>query len=99
MKTIDINKLLTDTYLQLLKNLSPGNKLDLIAKLTQSIKSDIEEKKVFLNSLSERGRVMQIRRSWQATSEIAGSWTDKPKVYNAIPDRYEHLHLLSEGSV
>ncbi len=45
MKTIDINKLLTDTYLQLLKNLSPGNKLDLIAKLTQSIKSDIEEKK------------------------------------------------------
>lgn len=45
MKSVDINIILIDGYLQLLDNLSPGSKLDLISKLTDSIKSDITSKK------------------------------------------------------
>jgi hypothetical protein len=42
MKTSDFNNRLTDVYLELLKNLDPGSKLDLISKLTKSIKSDLK---------------------------------------------------------
>lgn len=45
MKTADINTTLIDGYLQLLDNLSPSNKLDLISKLTLSVKADIKIKK------------------------------------------------------
>ena len=45
MKAIDINTTLIDGYLQLLSNLSADNKLDLISKLTQSVKTDIGERK------------------------------------------------------
>lgn len=45
MKTIDINNTLIEGYLQLLGNLSPNNKLDLISKLTLSVKSDISDRK------------------------------------------------------
>ena len=45
MKTIDINTTLIEGYLQLLDNLSPNNKLDLISKLTLSVKTDIADKK------------------------------------------------------
>ena len=45
MKTIDINTTLIDGYLQLLDNLSPSNKLDLISKLTLSVKTDITDRK------------------------------------------------------
>jgi len=45
MKTLDINTTLIDGYVELLDNLSPSNKLDLISKLTLSIKSDITDKK------------------------------------------------------
>jgi hypothetical protein len=37
-----INNNIIDSYLALLKNLSPGAKLDLISRLTQSLKSDIK---------------------------------------------------------
>lgn len=48
MKTLDINTTLIEGYLKLLDNLSPGNKLDLISKLTLSVKSDmIDRKKSF----------------------------------------------------
>lgn len=47
MKTIDINTTLIEGYLQLLDNLSPNNKLDLISKLTLSVKTDIADKKKF----------------------------------------------------
>jgi hypothetical protein len=40
-KTIDINTTLIDGYLRLLGNLSPSDKLDLISKLTLSVKTDI----------------------------------------------------------
>lgn len=45
MKTTDINTTLIEGYLQLLDNLSPNNKLDLISKLTLSVKTDITVKK------------------------------------------------------
>ena len=45
MKTVDINNTIIDGYIRLLDNLSPTNKLDLISKLTLSVKSDIAEKK------------------------------------------------------
>ena len=45
MKAADINSTIIDGYIRLLENLSPSNKLDLISKLTLSVKSDIAEKK------------------------------------------------------
>ena len=45
MKAIDINTTLIEGYLQMLDNLSPSNKLDLISKLTLSVKSDITNRK------------------------------------------------------
>jgi hypothetical protein len=45
MKAIDINTTLIDGYLRMLENLSPSNKLDLISKLTQSVKTDITDRK------------------------------------------------------
>ena len=44
MEAADINTKLINSYLDLLKNLSPANKLDLIARLTLSVKSDMEVK-------------------------------------------------------
>ena len=45
MKVIDINTTLIDGYFRLLDNLSPSNKLDLISKLTLSVKADITDRK------------------------------------------------------
>jgi hypothetical protein len=45
MKTKTANTTIIDGYVELLENLSPSNKLDLIAKLTASIKIDLTNKK------------------------------------------------------
>jgi hypothetical protein len=45
MKAMDIDTTLIDGYLRLLDNLSPSNKLDLISKLTLSVKNDISDRK------------------------------------------------------
>lgn len=45
MKTIDVNSALIEDYLRLLDSLSPTNKLELISKLTLSVKSDITDRK------------------------------------------------------
>ena len=45
MKAIDINNTLIEGYLRLLDNLSTSNKLDLISKLTLSIKTDNADRK------------------------------------------------------
>ena len=47
MKAIDINTTLIEGYLRLLDNLSPSNKLDLISKLTVSVKTDITDRKKY----------------------------------------------------
>lgn len=49
MKTVDINTRLIDNYVELLKNFSTKSKLDLISKLTHSMKSDLAEKKSTLD--------------------------------------------------
>jgi hypothetical protein len=45
MKVLDLNTIIIDGYVRLLENLSPNSKLDLISKLTQSVKTDISDKK------------------------------------------------------
>ena len=45
MSIADINTTIIEGYLQMLDNLSPSNKLDLISKLSASVKSDIRNKK------------------------------------------------------
>lgn len=50
MRTTDLHTKIINSYLGLLKNLNPSSKLDLISKLTQSVKSDIRSQK---NSLKK----------------------------------------------
>ena len=45
MGTFENNSMLIEGYADLLENLSPNNKLDLISKLTESVKTDLEDKK------------------------------------------------------
>jgi hypothetical protein len=45
MKLSENNTTIVDGYVGLLDNLSPANKLDLIAKLTASVKTDLKNKK------------------------------------------------------
>lgn len=52
MKTVDINTILIDNYFSLLKNLSSDSKLELIARLSKSMKTSKKTKKeVSLSSL------------------------------------------------
>ena len=52
MKSSDINMSLVDSYFTLLKSLSPNNKLELIARLSKSMKTKKKAKKeVSLRSL------------------------------------------------
>jgi len=52
MKTTDINTTLVDNYFSFLENLSPDSKLELIARLSKSMKTTKKSKKeVSLSSL------------------------------------------------
>lgn len=44
MERADINTALIEGYLQLLDKLSPSSKLDLISRLTASVKSDLTDR-------------------------------------------------------
>lgn len=44
MNTASVNTTIIEGYLELLDNLSPSNKLDLIARLSVSVKADLAEK-------------------------------------------------------
>lgn len=44
MKAVDINNNLIDSYFDLLKSLSPNNKLELIARLSKSMKTNEQAK-------------------------------------------------------
>ncbi len=50
MKTTDINTSLIESYFGLIKNLSPEIKLDLIAKLTRTLKGDFVKRKKSLKN-------------------------------------------------
>jgi len=52
MQSIDINKKLVDSYLDLLENLSTNSKLDLISRLSDSLKSGKKNEGNSLKSLS-----------------------------------------------
>jgi hypothetical protein len=68
MKSYDLNITITDGYLQLLSNLSAEMKLDLITKLTLSLKSDIKsDKKLFKKSF---GGFKSNKTAEQLISEI-----------------------------
>ena len=51
MKTADLNTNLIDSYFMLLKSLSPNNKLELIAKLSKSLKTTKKAKDITWKSL------------------------------------------------
>jgi len=51
MKSVDINASLIDSYFMLLKSLSPNNKLELIAKLSNSMKTTQKTKDFSWKSL------------------------------------------------
>jgi hypothetical protein len=71
MNTTTFNSKIVDGYFGLLDNLSPTNKLDLIAKLTASVKSDLKPKKssfkkafgAFESSKSAEEIINEIRES------------------------------------
>ncbi len=64
MDIININKVLVETYLSLLMNLSPDNKLELISKLSQSMKvgknQELPLKELFGRFISEKTAEEQI---------------------------------------
>ena len=78
METANIDTTIVDGYLQMLENLSPGNKLDLISKLTHSIKSDITNKQssfkeafgAFDSEKSAEEIISEIRNSRVFTRQI-----------------------------
>jgi hypothetical protein len=45
MKSVEINTTIVEGYIGLLENLSTSNKLDLITRLTASVKTDLSQKK------------------------------------------------------
>ncbi len=71
MKTTEINTTIIDAYVGLLDNLSTNNKLELISKLTASIKTDLTKKEssfkkafgAFESSKSAEGIIEEIRQS------------------------------------
>jgi hypothetical protein len=50
MKTLDVNTNFIETYFGLMKNLSPDIKLDIIGKLTKTIKDDLTGKNTSLKN-------------------------------------------------
>ncbi len=73
MKAADINTTLIDGYLRLLDNLSTVNKLDLISKLTTSVKADRKnKKKLFKESF---GAFESVKSADEIIKEIRDSRT------------------------
>jgi hypothetical protein len=78
MKAIEFNSKIIEGYLGLLDNLSPSNKLDLIARLTASVKTDLTTKKssfkqafgAFESSKSAEEIIEEIRSSRVSTRII-----------------------------
>ena len=78
MRIAEINTIIVDGYVGLLDNLSTNNKLDLISKLTDSIKSDLIEKKssfkksfgAFESKKSAEEIIAEIRDSRVSTRQI-----------------------------
>jgi len=78
MKIAEINTTIVDGYVGLLDNLSTNNKLDLITKLTASVKTDLTNKKksfkkafgAFASKKSAEEIIEEIRSSRVSTRQI-----------------------------
>jgi len=78
MRTAERNTTIVDGYIGLLGNLSPDDKLDLISKLTVSVKTDLKKKKssfkkAFGALVSEKSAdeiIEEIRSSRVSTRQI-----------------------------
>ena len=78
MKITEINTSIVDGYVGLLDNLSTNNKLDLITKLTASVKTDLTKKKsafkkafgAFDSKKSAEEIIEEIRSSRVSTRQI-----------------------------
>lgn len=78
MKTAEINTTIVDGYVGLLDNLSTNNKLELISKLTASVKTDLSNKKssfkkafgAFDSKKSAEEIIEEIRNSRVSTRQI-----------------------------
>jgi hypothetical protein len=78
MRTTEINTSIVDGYVELLDNLSTDNKLDLISKLTASVKTDLSNKKssfkkafgAFDSKKSAEEIIEEIRNSRVSTRQI-----------------------------
>jgi hypothetical protein len=78
MSTAEINTTIVDGYVGLLDNLSTSNKLDLISKLTDSVKTDLTNKKssfkkafgAFDSKKSAEEIIEEIRNSRVSTRQI-----------------------------
>jgi hypothetical protein len=73
MQASDNNMTIIEGYFRLLENLTPSNKLDLISKLTDSVKSDLKDTKPsFKNSF---GAFQSDKDADQIINEIHSSRT------------------------
>lgn len=78
MTSTETNTTIIDGYVGLLENLSPDNKLDLISKLTESVKTDLGNKKstfkksfgAFESEKTAEEIIEEIRNSRLFTREI-----------------------------
>jgi len=78
MRTAEINTIIVDGYVGLLDNLSTNDKLDLISKLTDSVKSDLTNKKssfkksfgAFESKKTAEDIIEEIRNSRVSTRQI-----------------------------
>ncbi len=78
MKTAELNTTIVDGYVELLDNLSTNSKLDLISKLTNSVKTDLTNKKssfkkafgAFDSKKSAEEIIDEIRNSRVSTRQI-----------------------------
>ena len=78
MAKTDDDKIIVDGYLELLEKLSPDNKLDLISRLSASLRTDLEEKDslfkksfgAFVSEETAEEIIKEIRASRLSTMEI-----------------------------
>lgn len=78
MNTTQVNTTIIEGYLGLLDNLSPSSKLDLISRLSASVKSDLTEKQstfqkafgAFETDKSAEEIIEEIRRSRTFTRQL-----------------------------
>ena len=80
MKTVDVHANLINGYIGLLKNLSPDSKLDLIEKLTKSLRIDLKRNRkslrrafgAFKSDKTADELIKEIRESRIFTRHIEG---------------------------